>query len=256
MAIDGSVTEFPGQRADKRVGLPERVASELGRRIVSGAIAQGNALPTEPAIQQEFGVSRTAVREAVRLLSAKGLVEARPKTGTRVRAANAWNLLDSEVLGWHLAAKPSQQFIEDLFEMRLIFEPAAVEIAAKRAEPAMLLRMQVAMEAMASEPRGSLAQVEADLAFHMIILEASQNRMLRSLGSLIASALSVTFQLNWRSRSTSHVERVEMHRTVLKHILAGKSKLAGQAMERLILSSRDDSLAAVARAPAKAKVFV
>ena len=110
------------------------------------------------------------------------------------------------------------------------------------------------MEAMAGAPRGSREQAEADLAFHMTILEASQNRMLRSLGSLIASALSVTFQINWRSRSTSHEERLDMHRAVLKAIKAGKARQAGQAMARLIESSRNDSLAAVSRTPAKAKV--
>lgn len=254
MAMAGYATEMPGARADKRVGLPERVANELGQRIVTGRIAQGQALPTEPEIQLEFGVSRTAVREAVRLLSAKGLVETRPKTGSRVRPADAWNLLDEEVLGWHLSTRPQAQFIEDLFEMRLIFEPAAAEIAAERAGPELLSRMQSAMDAMAAAARGSREQAQADLAFHMTILEASQNRMLRSLGSLIASALAVTFQINWRARSTSQEERIEMHRDVLKAIKARKAKAAANAMARLIESSRNDSLAAVSRSPAKSKV--
>ena len=243
----GTGAEFPGPRADKRVGLPDRVADALGRRIVSGLIAHGNVIPTEPEIQTEFGVSRTAVREAVRLLSAKGLTETRPKTGTRVRPPSDWNLLDPDVLGWHLADRPAPHFIEDLFEMRLIFEPAAAEIAAERADADLLSRMQAAMDAMAAAPRGSLAQVEADLAFHKAILEASGNLLLRSLGSLIESALSVTFGLNWRSRSTSHEDRIEMHREVLEFIKAGKARQAGLAMHRLIDSSRSDSMAAVNR---------
>lgn len=247
MAMAGAGAEFPGPRADKRVGLPDRVADALGRRIVSGLIAHGNVIPTEPEIQNEFGVSRTAVREAVRLLSAKGLTETRPKTGTRVRPPSDWNLLDPDVLGWHLADRPAPHFIEDLFEMRLIFEPAAAEIAAERADAELLLRMQAAMDAMAAAPRGSLAQVEADLAFHKAILEASGNLLLRSLGSLIESALSVTFGLNWRSRSTSHEDRIEMHRNVLEFIKAGKARQAGLAMHRLIDSSRSDSMAAVNR---------
>lgn len=247
MAMAGAGAEFPVSRADKRVGLPDRVADALGRRIVSGVIAHGNVIPTEPEIQNEFGVSRTAVREAVRLLSAKGLTETRPKTGTRVRPPSDWNLLDPDVLGWHLADRPAPHFIEDLFEMRLIFEPAAAEIAAERADGELLARMQAAMDAMAAAPRGSLAQVEADLAFHKAILEASGNLLLRSLGSLIESALSVTFGLNWRSRSTSHEDRIEMHRNVLEFIKAGKARQAGLAMHRLIDSSRSDSMAAVNR---------
>jgi GntR family galactonate operon transcriptional repressor len=247
MTMTGAGAAFSGPRVEKRVGLPDRVAAALGRRIVSGSIAHGNVIPTEPEIQSEFGVSRTAVREAVRLLSAKGLTETRPKTGTRVRPPSDWNLLDPDVLGWHLADRPAPHFIEDLFEMRLIFEPAAAEIAAERADAELLSRMQAAMDAMAAAPRGSRAQVEADLAFHKSILEASGNLLLRSLGSLIESALSVTFGLNWRSRSTSHEDRIEMHRNVLEFIKAGKARQAGLAMHRLIDSSRSDSMAAVNR---------
>ena len=239
---------------ERRAGLPERVAEALGRRVVAGQIAPGGSIPTEPEIQKEFGVSRTAVREAMRLLLAKGLIETRPKTGTRVRPPEEWNVLDPEVLAWHSADNPEPQFIEDLFNMRLIFEPAAAESAAERASSEQLRKIGEALEAMTGSSRGSRDQVEADLAFHMAILEAGGNRLLRALGSLIASALTVTFSLNWRARSTSLEERMDMHREVYRHIKAGKPRLAGQAMHRLISSSRSDSLTAVQRVTRKAAV--
>jgi DNA-binding FadR family transcriptional regulator len=231
----------PGSR------IHAELAAGIGELILNGTYPPGSLLPNEAEWGRRFRASRTAVREAVRLLSAKGLTETRPKTGTRVRPPSDWNLLDPDVLGWHLADRPAPHFIEDLFEMRLIFEPAAAEIAAERADAELLSRMQAAMDAMAAAPRGSRAQVEADLAFHKSILEASGNLLLRSLGSLIESALSVTFGLNWRSRSTSHEDRIEMHRNVLEFIKAGKARQAGLAMHRLIDSSRSDSMAAVNR---------
>src|SRR3990167_3237929 len=111
------------------------VAGKIGRRIVSGQYRPGDTLQTEPRIQAEFGVSRTAVREAIRLLSAKGLTASRPKIGTRVRPTVDWNMLDPDVLRWQLDQNPSEEFIHALFEMREIIAPAAAERAAERATP-------------------------------------------------------------------------------------------------------------------------
>src|SRR6185295_7683431 len=90
--------------------LSDKVAGTIGRRIVSGKYRPSDILPTEPRIQEEFGVSRTAVREAIRLLSAKGLTHSRPKVGTRVRPITQWNMLDPEVLRWHVDQQPTDAF--------------------------------------------------------------------------------------------------------------------------------------------------
>ena len=103
--------------------LSELVAGTIGRRIVSGTYDPGDTLPTEPQIQAEFGVSRTAVREAIRMLSAKGLTVSRPKIGTRVRPRVDWAMLDPEVLRWHVDQNPGDDFIHALFEMREIIVP-------------------------------------------------------------------------------------------------------------------------------------
>ena len=134
-----------------RGSLSEMVAGSVGRRIVSGQYRPGETLPTEPRIQEEFGVSRTAVREAIRLLSAKGLTVSRPKIGTRIRPISDWNMLDPDVLRWHVDQQPSEEFIHHLFEMREIIEPAAASRACERATPEEIAVIAAAMEGIQNE---------------------------------------------------------------------------------------------------------
>ena len=216
--------------------LSEMVAGTIGRRIVSGKYKPGETLPTEPKIQAEFGVSRTAVREAVRLLAAKGLTASRPKIGTRVRPTVDWNMLDSDILRWQLDQDPSEAFIHSLFEMREIIEPAASSLAAERATEAELEIMSVAMDGIQNEARGSPEQIKADVEFHLSILEASRNPMLRSVGAMIQSALSITFSLGWRTVMAK--DAVLQHRAVCDAIRARDSETAFLAMRRLLRNSK------------------
>ena len=216
--------------------LSEMVAGTIGRRIVSGKYKPGDTLPTEPKIQEEFGVSRTAVREAVRLLSAKGLTASRPKIGTRVRPTVDWNMLDSDILRWQLDQNPSEEFIHALFEMREIIEPAASSLAAERATEAELATMGRAMDGIQNEARGSPEQIKADVEFHLAILEASHNPMLRSVGAMIQSALSITFSLGWRTVMAK--DAVLQHRAVYDAIRARDGETAFLAMRRLLRNSK------------------
>jgi DNA-binding FadR family transcriptional regulator len=216
--------------------LSEMVAGTIGRRIVSGKYKPGDTLPTEPKIQEEFGVSRTAVREAVRLLSAKGLTASRPKIGTRVRPTVDWNMLDSDILRWQLDQNPSEEFIHALFEMREIIEPAASSLAAERATEAELTTMGRAMDGIQNEARGSPEQIKADVEFHLAILEASHNPMLRSVGAMIQSALLITFSLGWRTVMAK--DAVLQHRAVYDAIRARDGETAFLAMRRLLRNSK------------------
>jgi GntR family galactonate operon transcriptional repressor len=236
----GAKTRVPG-------GLPDQIAAEFGRRIVSGAIPPGATLPIEPEIQREFAVSRTAVREAMRLLAGKGMTRSRRKTGTHVRPITDWNMLDRDVLRWHLEPQPSAEFIQNLFEMRLIFEPIAAALAAQRVDDDARARLRQAADGIAANPRGSDGQVEADLNFHMTVLQATRNSLLLSLGSLIRSALAVTFQVGWR-RLTSPEESVAMHR---EKICSGRAAEAEAAMRTLIELARNDSVANFGRPPSR-----
>jgi DNA-binding FadR family transcriptional regulator len=223
--------------------LSEIVAGTIGRRIVSGQYSPGDTLPTEPRIQEEFGVSRTAVREAIRLLSAKGLTASRPKIGTRVRPTVDWNMLDPEVLRWQVDQNPTEVFIHNLFDMRDIIEPAASARAAERATEAQIDGLAKAMEGIQNEERGSPEQIEADIAFHMTILEASQNPMLRSVGAMIQSALSITFTMSWGTAMRE--DAVIQHRNVYDAIHDRSPDEAFKAMRRLLRSSKGDVFDAI-----------
>lgn len=224
--------------------LSEMVANTIGRRIVAGRYLPGDTLPTEPKIQEEFGVSRTAVREAIRLLSAKGLTASRPKIGTRVRPTVDWNMLDREVLSWQVDQNPTQQFIHDLFEMREIIEPAASARAAERATAEELDVLTTAMDGISSSQRGSREQIQADIDFHMAILEASHNPMLRSVGATIQSALSITFTLGWTTAMRD--DAVIQHRAIADAICQRDAEEAFMAMRRLLRSSKGDVFDAIA----------
>jgi DNA-binding FadR family transcriptional regulator len=219
------------------------VAGTIGRRIVSGQYKPGDTLPTEPRIQEEFGVSRTAVREAVRLLSAKGLTASRPKIGTRVRPIVDWNMLDPDVLRWQVDQRPSDDFINALFEMREIIEPAAASRAAERATPEEIAALGVAMEGIQNEPRGSPEQIKADVDFHMVLLEASRNPMLRSVGAVIEQTLAITFSLGWRTVMAE--DAILQHRAVYDAVRQRKAEDAFLAMRRLLRNSKGNVFDAI-----------
>ena len=117
------------------VALHGQVAHEIGRRIVSGAVAEGEFLPRESELAEQFGVSRQAVREALKVLAAKGLVTSRRRAGTFVVPRANWNLLDPDVIAWHPPEKFSPAFLRDIIELRRLIEPAAAAFAAERGEP-------------------------------------------------------------------------------------------------------------------------
>src|ERR1700742_2015117 len=135
--------------------LHDQVVNELGGRIVRDEFGAKGLLPTEPELVAEFGVSRNALREAVKVLVGKGLLEVRPKTGTKIRPRKDWNLLDRAVLDWHASSKDKARHSFDLVEFRLIVEPRASFLAAKRAkkaEQAAILEACARLEGCVSHP--------------------------------------------------------------------------------------------------------
>ncbi|SDL40091.1 regulatory protein, gntR family, partial [Dyella jiangningensis] len=114
------------------------VMRELGQRIVSGKVKPGEILPREESLAESLQVSRTALREALKVLSAKGLIESRTGVGARVLEERHWNQLDTDVLNWRCASMPTDDFVDKLVEMREIIEPAAAAAAARRRTEAQL----------------------------------------------------------------------------------------------------------------------
>ena len=180
--------------------LHGQVVNELGRRVVSGVYAAGAQLPNEEQLCVELQVSRTALREAVKVLAAKGLLESRPRIGTRVRAREVWNLLDPDILAWRCATGADAEFLRHLTELREIIEPAAASLAASSRSPAQLKLIGAALRRM--ESAKTMAQwVAADLEFHTAILQATNNPLLMPLAAIIDSALASLLTVTARSAS-------------------------------------------------------
>lgn len=218
--------------------LHGQVIHELGRLIIGGELAPGEVLPREELLAERLHVSRTALREAMKVLSAKGLIESRTKTGTRVREAIFWNQLDADVLAWRCASMPTKDFVEKLVEMREIIEPAAAAAAARRRTAEQLLRIKAAYEAMAAA-KDLDAWAEADLAFHESVLHATNNELMVSLFSVIESALGTYFVLSARTAADFKYS-LPHHLKVFEAIRRRQPDTARQAMLKMVVDSRSN----------------
>lgn len=216
--------------------LHDQVIQELGRLIVSGELKPGDSLPREEALAQRMVISRTALREAMKVLASKGLIETRQKTGTRVRDPRYWNQLDADILAWRCASMPTEDFVEKLVEMREIIEPAAAAAAAKRRTPEQLARLKAAYEAMAAAADLD-AWTKADLDFHERMLECSNNELMTSLFSVIDAALGAYFLLSART-AVDFKYSLPRHFAVYDAVRLRRPEAAREAMHGMIVDSR------------------
>jgi DNA-binding FadR family transcriptional regulator len=238
------------ERANTNIAMPPAppsarrihgtIARNLGVDILTGRYQPGETLPGEIEFAQSLRVSRSAYREAVRILIAKGLVESRTRTGTRVSPRERWNLLDPEVLGWSFESEPDEAFVRDLFELRMIVEPAAAEFAAVRRDAADLARLK---EAIGGMRRHGLATPEgqaADQAFHTAILSAARNAPLITLSSSIAAAVSWTTVFKHRKRGLPR-DPLPDHERLYEAIVAGDPDAARRQMVALVRLALEDT---------------
>lgn len=224
-------------------GLHERVVREIGRRIVSGELPEGKSLPRELVLLETLGVSRTALREAMRVLSAKGLVAARQKTGTAVRPFASWNVLDPDVFAWRLDSDEFEQVIGELRQLRRIIEPQAASLAAAHAKPGDIAALRSAYRDMASAARSGESTVGPDVRFHREIIAASGNSLLAALGQVIAAALAAYFALGLANPDGGPEPSLPEHKAVLDAIVNRDPAAAQRAMEKLIDDSEQDARA-------------
>lgn len=218
----------------------------LGREIVAGTYPEGALLPPEPEMLARHGVSRTALREAYGKLAAKGLIAARPKVGTHVRPRLDWNLLDPEVLGWLLQTMPAGEMAAHLYALRRMVEPGAAEMAAANHTPADDDRIADAFRDMQANAAHESDLIEADLRFHLAILQATQNPLISAFAPLIRSAMVATFRLGWRGAGRGLAERMARHGAVAAAIQAGDRAGARRQMEILLDESIADVTGALA----------
>ncbi|MBD8872762.1 FadR/GntR family transcriptional regulator [Rhodanobacter sp. DHB23] len=218
--------------------LHGQVVQELGRLIVGGEIAPGENLPREELLAERMKVSRTALREAMKVLSAKGLIESKQKTGTRVRDTLHWNQLDADVLAWRCASMPTEDFVEKLAEMREVIEPAAAAAAARRRSAEQLAAIEGAYEAMAAA-NGREEWSVADLAFHEAILHATHNELMISLFSVVETALGSYLALSAR-KAIDFKYSLPHHKKVLDAIRRRQPEVARAAMQKTVSDSRSN----------------
>ncbi|WP_445682465.1 FadR/GntR family transcriptional regulator [Radicibacter daui] len=230
---------------DTTVGtMSSQVAKILGLRIVSGEFKPGEVLPIENELCRIYGVSRSTIREAVRNLMAKRLIEVAPKLGTRVLPFAEWNLLDPEVLSWRLNSQFDTRIVEDLYEMRFCFEPRACFLAARDGtadDLEMVRRKYHDLEAYFGQP--DLAAT-ADAEFHLAIIAATRNGLFVSIGGAVKTALRVSFAV-MRSQGQMPRHDLSHYDAVLNHILAREGDAAAKAMHRLLEISRQHLLDAI-----------
>jgi GntR family galactonate operon transcriptional repressor len=227
--------------ADQRnATVHDAVVNVLGNRILAGEYAPGDALPREDDLCAMLGVSRTSVREAVKVLSAKGLVEARRRAGVRVLARDNWRILDPVVLSWHPAIQDDQELLAGLLEARRIFEPAAAELAARRATGADLAEIERGYQAMvAGIPHDPAAVCQGDLAFHKAVIAASHNVVLSGLVGMLEAALRATFIVT-NPLMEAQSRALSAHKAVLDAIRIRDTAGARLAMNRLLDIAADD----------------
>lgn len=220
-------------RSTRGQNLTQGVANSLGLAIVTGVYSGDNPIPNEGDLCLQYRASRSVVREAVKMLTAKGLLGSRPRLGTWIEPESNWNLLDAEVLGWLLERKYSAALLIEFMELRLAVEPGAAALAARTAGAEERAAIRQAIERMQAADRGDDHPLDSDIAFHVAVLRASRNRFYAQFTGFVATALSFSI------RTTNHRKGVRLasvadHQRVSDAIFAGRPAAAEAAMRTLI----------------------
>ncbi|KQT33621.1 GntR family transcriptional regulator [Sphingomonas sp. Leaf412] len=216
-----------------RLRVQGSLAQQLAVRILRGDLAQGHLFPGEIEYSAQLGISRSALREAFRILAAKGLVDSRPKAGTRVNPRREWSLLDPDLLAWQFEAEPTLQFLRDLFELRMVVEPSAAAFAALRRSDAQVAEMGEALDVMAQHSLAGEVGRAADQRFHTVMLEATGNEAIIALSSTIMAAIAWTTIFKQRKRALPR-DPIPDHRALHEAIARGDAAGAGDAMRELL----------------------
>ncbi|HEX9335984.1 MAG TPA: FCD domain-containing protein [Pseudonocardiaceae bacterium] len=218
-------------------GVHGQTVEALARRILSGEIPEGGTLDLL-ALRAELDVSLTALREALKVLSAKGIIDARQKRGTFVQPRAAWNTLDGDVMRWRSAGPVDLDLLENLTEVRTIVEPAAARLAAQRANEDDLAALDAALARMSDADGDAADAVAADLGFHRALLAATHNPLLAEMERIIANGLAMRDKVV--HGATPADDPVPSHRAVLDAIRAGDAPAAEQAMRELVAKANED----------------
>jgi DNA-binding FadR family transcriptional regulator len=222
------------------------VVHELGKSIVSGALKPGSLLPNDAELSARFGVSRTVLRESMKTLAAKRLIEPKAKVGTRVLEETNWNFFDADVLGWRCEAGIDAKLISEIAEIRLALEPAAAAGAARRASEEEIAELRALAERFndPTHTRESFANI--DLDFHLKIAQLSGNPFMRAASALIEAALVISFKLSSPAASPEIIaETSQRHTDIVDRIAARDEVGAAEAMRRVIKDGEERNYSVV-----------
>jgi len=208
--------------------LTQQVVHELGKKIIQGSYKVGDSLPSEADLCTQFNISRTATREAVKMLTAKGLISSRPRQGIKVVDSKHWNLFDVDVLNWILIGKPDLYLLRHFLQLRLAIEPEAAFLAAQYKQDSDLVTIDNALVRMKDATNGQDDTHEADIEFHQSILSASNNPFFIQLKNFITTALKVNIRFTNRLVPVTMAE-YQAHVDIFEHIKNGDAQAAFDA---------------------------
>ncbi|MGB8663184.1 MAG: FadR/GntR family transcriptional regulator [Serratia inhibens] len=224
--------QFNAQQQAAQRNLSYLLAEKLGQQILAGDYQAGSILPGEMELGEQFGVSRTAVREAVKMLAAKGMLLPRPRIGTRVMPQSQWNFLDQDLLTWWMTRENFDQVMQHFLILRTSLEPQACSLAAANAsaqQTAQLAELMAEMRALHIQfDRERWIQV--DTQFHQLIYEASGNPFLTSFANLFSSV----YQSYFRAITGNEVIKLQHHQAIVDAILVGDGTRALAACQVLL----------------------
>jgi GntR family transcriptional regulator, galactonate operon transcriptional repressor len=220
--------------------LHRQVLDEMGEQICSGKFVPGDILPAEPVLAEQFQVSRITIRETMKSLSAKGMLKVRRRYGTIVLPRAQWQLFDPDVMTWRARAGAIDAgLIEDLMELRMIIEPAAAKLAARRATPEDRVALRQAFTAMEHAVAGRAPYVPADLAFHAAILTACHNQFVQQMQNALSAILRTSFELSSEIEG-GPARSLPMHEALCVAIEQGDAAAAEAAVLTLIERAEQD----------------
>ncbi|SEM03471.1 FadR/GntR family transcriptional regulator [Xaviernesmea oryzae] len=223
----------------RRPRVKASITRALAADICDGVFAAGDLLPRENDLGQRYGVSRTVIREALKVLESKGFVVGRSRIGTRVCARGDWKILDPQVLDWIGERIVDFDLVSAILEARRTIEPVAAELAAARASVQEIADLDAAWQRMRDGEGDLLAFTEADVAFHAGLLKASHNRVFSELSGVIEAALRFSLKLSNAAVAT-HEEALDVHRQLVEALRLRDGAAARQCSQRMLdLAERD-----------------
>ncbi|HWJ73879.1 MAG TPA: FadR/GntR family transcriptional regulator [Kaistia sp.] len=234
--MDASTLDRSPRQSRSRLHLT--VATALGTEIVGGHLAVGDLIPAEPELCSRFGVSRTVVREAVKLLASKGLLRTGSGIGTWVLPTAEWNFLDPDIFNWIQESDDADAILQHLFAFRSAVEPAAAAEAARRATLEQLYALEAALEVMSQAKADFAKWIEGDVAFHTALYVASNNLFMAPLANLFRQYFQMSFKLS--SSNFHHQHCLQEHRDVFEAIRARDPERAHKAVQVLLQHADED----------------